>query len=84
MTILTPRQAEILPLLTHSNQQIALRLGISQQTVKNHLTAIYRKLLGYHQKRDEGTARVLALTTALREGIIWTVEPGPKRHSAMY
>ena len=81
---MTPRQLEILPLLAYSNRQIALRLGISQQTVKNHLTVIYRKLLGYCQERGEGTTRVLALTTALREGIILMVEPGPKRHSITF
>jgi DNA-binding NarL/FixJ family response regulator len=43
---LSPREMEILSLITHgkSNKEIAVGLGISQQTVKNHMTAILRKL----------------------------------------
>lgn len=77
---LTPRQLEILPLLTYPSRQIALRLGIEHKTVKNHLTAIYRQVLGSRQERGEGMDRVRALTAALRMGIIWAVEPGPKRY----
>lgn len=44
--ILSPREREILQYvaLGYSNKAIADRLGISQQTVKNHMTAILRKL----------------------------------------
>jgi len=43
---LTNREMEVLELIIEglSNKQIALRLGISQQTVKNHVTAILAKL----------------------------------------
>ena len=45
-TPLSPREMEILEMVTRgaSNKEIALRLSISQQTVKNHMTAILRKL----------------------------------------
>lgn len=43
---LSPREMEILEMVTKgsSNKEIAFRLRISQQTVKNHMTAILRKL----------------------------------------
>jgi len=43
---LSPREMEILQLITYgmSNKEIAHRLGISHQTVKNHITAILHKL----------------------------------------
>ncbi|MGH2536561.1 MAG: response regulator [Candidatus Promineifilaceae bacterium] len=43
---LSPREMEILAYVTHgrSNKEIAYALGISHQTVKNHMTAILRKL----------------------------------------
>ena len=43
---LSPREMEILELVTGgmSNKEIAYKLGISHQTVKNHMTAILRKL----------------------------------------
>lgn len=43
---LSPREMEILENVTWglSNKEIALKLGISHQTVKNHMTAILRKL----------------------------------------
>jgi DNA-binding NarL/FixJ family response regulator len=43
---LTDREMEILGLITRgmSNKQVALELGISHQTVKNHMTSILRKL----------------------------------------
>lgn len=78
--MLTPRQLELIPLLTYSSRQIAERLNIKYGTVKNHLTGIYRELLGDYQEREEGTDRVRALMVALRTGIIWAVEPGPKRY----
>jgi DNA-binding NarL/FixJ family response regulator len=43
---LSPREMEILEHVTYgkSNKEIAYALGISHQTVKNHMTAILRKL----------------------------------------
>ncbi len=43
---LSPREMQVLICLTQglSNKEIALKLKISQQTVKNHITAILRKL----------------------------------------
>lgn len=43
---LSPREMEILEFVTNglSNKEIAMRLKISQQTVKNHMTSILKKL----------------------------------------
>lgn len=43
---LSPREMQILEAVTHgmSNKEIANELAISQQTVKNHMTSILRKL----------------------------------------
>jgi len=43
---LSPREMEILEHVTRgmSNKEIAFKLGISHQTVKNHMTSILRKL----------------------------------------
>lgn len=45
LTALTEREVEVLQLLAHglANKQIALRLGISEHTVKFHVSAIYSK-----------------------------------------
>ncbi len=42
---LTTREAEVAQLVGegHTNRKIAEQLGISEQTVKNHLTAVYDK-----------------------------------------
>jgi DNA-binding NarL/FixJ family response regulator len=57
---LSPREMEILEYVTRgkSNKEIALALGISHQTVKNHMTAILRKL----QVDDRTQAAVYALS----------------------
>jgi len=59
---LSPREMEILEFVTHglSNKEIATRLRISQQTVKNHMTSILKKL----NVQD----RTQAAVTALRHG----------------
>lgn len=59
---LSPREMEILRFVTTgmSNKQIAYRLSISQQTVKNHMTSILRKL-----NVDD---RTQAAVTALKRG----------------
>ncbi len=43
---LTPREREIVEamLTAASNKEIAARLGITEQSVKNRLTSLYRKL----------------------------------------
>lgn len=57
---LSPREMEILEHVTHgmSNKEIAFALGISHQTVKNHMTSILRKL----RKDDRTQAAVYALS----------------------
>jgi DNA-binding NarL/FixJ family response regulator len=59
---LSPRELEILDFVTNgmSNKEIAGRLRISQQTVKNHMTSILKKL----NVQD----RTQAAVTALRHG----------------
>jgi DNA-binding NarL/FixJ family response regulator len=58
-TPLSPREMEILQYVTRgmSNKEIAARLGISHQTVKNHMTAILHKL----DVEDRTQAAVYAL-----------------------
>jgi DNA-binding NarL/FixJ family response regulator len=57
---LSPREMEILEFVTRglSNKEIAFRLGISHQTVKNHMTSILRKL----RVDDRTQAAVYALS----------------------
>jgi len=66
---LTAREMEILELVVQgkSNREIAYYLGISHQTVKNHMTAILRKL--------GATGRTEAAVSALRRG--WIPLRGP-------
>ena len=58
-TPLSPREMEILQYVTRgmSNKEIASKLGISHQTVKNHMTAILHKL----DVEDRTQAAVYAL-----------------------
>ncbi len=58
-TPLSPREMEILQYVTRgmSNKEIASRLGISHQTVKNHMTSILHKL----DVEDRTQAAVYAL-----------------------
>jgi len=61
---LTPRETEILNYVAkgYLNKQIAGMLDISEQTIKNHVTSILRKL--------DANARTQAVITAVRRGII--------------
>jgi len=61
---LTPRETEILNYMAkgYLNKQIASLLDISEQTIKNHVTSILRKL--------DANARTQAVITAVRRGII--------------
>lgn len=60
---LTPRELEILPLLAlgHTNKKIALLLGISPETAKDHLANIYQKLNVSDRTEAVGRARDLGL-----------------------
>jgi two-component system, NarL family, response regulator DegU len=61
---LTPREIEILEFIAkgYLNKQIAAELGISEQTIKNHVTSILRKL--------NANARTEAVVVAIRQGLI--------------
>ncbi len=65
LAALTSREHEILRLLAtgDSNREIAQRLFISQQTVKNHVAHIFRKL----QVNDRTKAALLAVQMGLSE-----------------
>ncbi|WP_264294077.1 response regulator transcription factor [Dehalogenimonas etheniformans] len=56
---LTSRERQILIHVTdgHTNKQIAIALKISEQTIKNHISAILRKL----NANDRAHAAVLAI-----------------------
>jgi DNA-binding NarL/FixJ family response regulator len=60
---LSPREREVLGLLLEGlpNKLIALRLGISEKTVKTHLTAVFRQI--------GVTDRVQAVLWAERQGV---------------
>lgn len=61
---LTPREMEILKYIGQGylNKQIAGELGISEQTIKNHVTSILRKL--------NANARTEAVVLAIKQGFI--------------
>ncbi len=61
---LTPRETEILNYIAQGylNKEIAAKLGISQQTIKNHVTSILRKL--------NANARTEAVVVAIKQGLI--------------
>lgn len=71
---LSPREMEILEHVTLGmiNKEIASKLGISQQTVKNHMTSILKKL----NVKD----RTQAAVTALRRG--WVRIDGDSQQEA--
>lgn len=61
---LTPRETEILNYIARGylNKQIASELDISEQTIKNHVTSILRKL--------NANARTEAVVVAIKQGLI--------------
>jgi len=61
---LTAREIEILRYIAQGylNKQIAVKLGISEQTIKNHVTSILRKL--------NANARTEAVVLAIKQGLI--------------
>jgi two-component system response regulator DegU len=61
---LTPREMEILKYIGmgYLNKQIAAELSISEQTIKNHVTSILRKL--------NANARTEAVVLAIKQGLI--------------
>jgi PAS domain S-box-containing protein len=61
---LTPRQAEVLELLAsgHSTKQIAARLHLSRETVRNHVRGVLRALRSH--------SRIEALAQARERGLI--------------
>jgi DNA-binding NarL/FixJ family response regulator len=61
---LTARETEILNYIAMGflNKQIATKLGISEQTIKNHVTSILRKL--------NANARTEAVVVAIKQGLI--------------
>ena len=61
---LTPREMQILNYIAQGylNKQIAAELDISEQTIKNHVTSILRKL--------NANARTEAVVVAIKQGLI--------------
>jgi two-component system response regulator DegU len=61
---LTPREMEILNYIAQGylNKQIAAELDISEQTIKNHVTSILRKL--------NANARTEAVVVGIKQGLI--------------
>jgi two-component system nitrate/nitrite response regulator NarL len=57
--LLTPREQQIASAIAdgRSNRDIAARLGITEQTVKNHLTSIFEKV-GVDNRLQLGLALV--------------------------
>ena len=62
ITPLSPRETEILRYIAegNSNKRIAYALGIGEQTIKNHITSIMRKL--------NANDRTHAVVLAIRKG----------------
>jgi DNA-binding NarL/FixJ family response regulator len=61
---LTPRETEILDYMAQGylNKQIAEVLNVSEQTIKNHVTSILRKL--------NANARTQAVVVAIKKGLV--------------
>lgn len=66
-SILTPRETEILTYIARGsmNKQVARELGVSEHTIKNHLSSILRKL--------DVNDRTQAVVLAIQNG--WIVPP---------
>ncbi|OLE69659.1 MAG: hypothetical protein AUI36_04615 [Cyanobacteria bacterium 13_1_40CM_2_61_4] len=62
--VLTPREIEVLRMLGEGlgNKMVADRLGISEHTVKFHISSIFTKL--------DASTRTEAVTLGIRQGII--------------
>lgn len=60
---LTPRECDVLPLLArgYSNKEIARHLGVSPDTIKDHLARLYTKLEVRDRTEAVGRARTLGL-----------------------
>lgn len=60
---LTPREGDVLPLLAkgYSNKEIARALGVSPDTIKDHLARLYTKLDARDRTHAVGRARSLGL-----------------------
>jgi NarL family two-component system response regulator YdfI len=67
--LLSAREAQVLALLAQgaANKEIALRLDISERTVKGHVTGIFNKL--------GASSRTEAVAIALRNGLLSTEPP---------
>ena len=67
--LLTPREVQVPERIAsgRSNKEIAHELGLSEQTIKNHLSIIFQKLAA--------NDRAHAVTLARRYG--WIVPPTP-------
>jgi len=78
MSKLTSRQRQILCKATRTNKQIAAELGVSERTIKNHFTNIYRSLLGASSSRACSISpRTRALIHALEDGLIEVDDVAP-------
>ena len=71
---LSPREEEVLRLLAtgETNRQIARRLFVSEETVKSHVAAIFRKL----EVSDRTRAAVLAVRAGLVDALAAAAGPG--------
>jgi DNA-binding NarL/FixJ family response regulator len=76
-TLLSPRELDVLSCVAKgkSNKEIARVLLVSDQTIKNHLTAIYKKLVV--------SDRTSAVVTAIRRGLI-KLPTSPAPTQALY
>lgn len=74
MSPLSARELEVLRYVAsgYSNKQIAAALNLSEQTIKNHITSILRKL--------DANDRTQAVVMALRQG--WIQMPGQEERTS--